>query len=251
MFRAEISDPSILKDSLQSISNVITEGVFQFNEDGIDLVAADPAMVAMVDFTLEKVAFSEYECDEPEQVGLNIEDLYAIIRRAGSDDTITLTMNDEKSKLQIRMENGSTRNFSLALLNLDDSDIPSTSDLDFSVEADLRTSVLADAFGDASVVGDSVTVSAGDNAITIAAEGDNSDAEFQIDEGSDGLLEYNGDGQAHSMFSLDYLNKMIKAKKLSNTVEIKLGDDFPMRMEFISPDRLELAYILAPRIEED
>jgi len=59
------------------------------------------------------------------------------------------------------------------------------------------------------------------------------------------------EGPAQSMFSLDYLSKMIKAKKLSNTVNISLGADFPMRMEFQAPENVELGFILAPRIEED
>jgi proliferating cell nuclear antigen len=245
MFRAELADTDLLKNSLQSISNVITEGVFQFTEDGVELVAADPAMVAMVDFRMDEEAFDVYECDSAEQVGINIENLYSIIRRTGSDDTLSLSLNDDESKLQITMENHSTRNFSLALLNLDDSDIPSTSDLDFNVQAALKTSMFSDAIGDAAVVGDSVTISAEDNTLVVQSAGDNSNVEFRIDEGSDGLIDLDMEGP------LDYLSKMIKAKKLSNTVNISLGADFPMRMEFQAPENVELGFILAPRIEED
>lgn len=251
MFKAALSDTDVLKNSLQSISNVITEGVFQFNEDGVELIAADPAMVAMVDFSIDADAFDEYQCDESTHAGINIEDLYSIIRRAGSGDTVTLSLDEEESKLKITMENNSTRNFSLALLNLDDSDIPSTSDLDFNVTADMETGVLADAIGDAAVVGDSVTVSADDDAVVVASEGDNSNAEFRIEQGSDGLINLDGNGPAESMFSLDYLNKMIKAKKLSDTVTVQLGEDFPMRLEFQAPDSVQLGYVLAPRIEEE
>lgn len=251
MFKAEISDPQLLQNSLQSISNVITEGVFQFTEDGVELVAADPAMVAMVDFHMDKDAFDTYDCDGAEKVGVNIENLYSIIRRAGSDDTLTLTLNEEESKLMLTMQNHSTRNFSLALLNLDDSDIPSTSDLDFNVEADLNTALLSDAIGDAAVVGDSVTVSTDDEAIIIASEGDSSNAEFRIDRGSNGMLDMDANGPARSMFSLDYLSKMIKAKKLSDTVKVRLGEDFPMRLDFETPEKVRLGFILAPRIEED
>ncbi len=251
MFRAEISDTDVLKNSLQSISNVITEGVFQFNEDGVELVAADPAMVAMVDFEIDKDAFDTYECDSDEQVGINIENLYSIIRRSGASDTLTLALNEDESKLDITMENHSTRNFSLALLNLDSSDIPSTSDLEFNVEAALKTSMFSDAIGDASVVGDSVTIKAEDSSIVVQSTGDNSNVEFRIDEGSNGLVNLDIDGPAQSMFSLDYLSKMIKAKKLSDTVNISLGDDFPMRIDFQSPDNVKLGYILAPRIEEE
>ncbi len=250
MFRAELSDAGLLKDSLQSISNIITEGVFRFSSSGVELIAADPAMVAMVDFELEQEAFDAYECEEEAHVGVNIEDLYSIVRRAGASESLVIELDDDSSKLHVTMQDGAKRSFSLALLNLDEEDIPSTDDLEFTVSADLATAALADAVGDASVVGDSVTVRAGEDSIVLAAEGDNSTVETTIAEGSEGMMDLDASGEASSMFSLDYLNKMIKAKKLSDTARIRLGDDFPMRMEFQVPDRLRLAYILAPRIEE-
>ncbi|MDY6776952.1 MAG: proliferating cell nuclear antigen (pcna) [Candidatus Nanohaloarchaea archaeon] len=250
MFRAELSDVSLLKDSLQSISNMITEGVFQISEDGVELVAADPAMVAMVDFRLEPEAFDTYECGDEEKIGVNIEDLYSIIRRAGSSDTLELSLEEDESSLQITMKNGSTRSFSISLLNLDEEDIPSTDDLEFSVTADVTTSALSDAVGDASVIGDSVTFTADSSSLTLRAEGDNSDVETRIEEGSEGLMELDAADDIESMFSLDYLNKMMKAKKLSDTAKLRMGDDFPMRIEFQVPEKLDLSYILAPRIEE-
>jgi len=58
-------------------------------------------------------------------------------------------------------------------------------------------------------------------------------------------------GRVKSIFSLDYLNKVIKAKKLSDTLTLHLGDDFPLKIDFKVPDKLELSFILAPRIEEE
>ncbi|MDY6770543.1 MAG: proliferating cell nuclear antigen (pcna) [Candidatus Nanohaloarchaea archaeon] len=250
MFKAELNDTKLLKDSLQAISNLISEGRFKVREDGLNLVAADPAMVALVDFSLEKDAFDSYEVDEEGEIGVNLEKLYSILRRANSDDTVTLELDDE-SKLVLKMENNSTRTFSIPLLNIDDEDVPSTDNLKFSVEADFRSSVFSDGVGDAQVVGDSVTIEADGEAVTIRAEGDNSNAEFRIEKGSDGLMELSGDGTVKSMFSLDYLNKMMKAEKLSDTMTVRLGDDFPMRMDFEVPDKLKLGFILAPRIEEE
>ncbi len=250
MFTAELSDTGLLKDSLQSVSNIITEGVFQVSEDGIELVAADPAMVAMVDFTIETGAFDSFECEEPQKLGVNIENLYSILRRAGSDDKLVLGVNEDESKLTLTMENQSTRNFSLALLNLDEDDIPSTDDLEFTVTANLATGSLSNAIGDAAVVGDAVSISADGDELVLTAEGDSSNAATHIGTGSDGMNELEADGPVASMFSLDYLNKMMKASKMTETVTVRLGDDFPMRMEFEVPDKVSLSYILAPRIEE-
>ncbi len=251
MFKAELEEVGLIQDSMKTISDLISEGLFQLTEDGLKLVAADPAMVALVDFKIEKDVFETYELDEEDKVGLNLENLYSILRRANSGDTITLELEEDESKFHIKMENGSTRNFSLPILNLSEDDIPDTESLNqFNVDADLETAVLESAIKDAMVVGDSVTVSADDSSIKIVAEGDQSNVDFTITEDSEGVMEIDG-SEASSMFSLDYLSSMVKAKKLSDTVELRLGDDFPMRLNFEVPEKARLSFVLAPRIEEE
>ena len=249
MFKATIEDTGLLKDSMKTISDLISEGLFQLTEDGIKLVAADPAMVALVDFKLEEEVFEEYELDEETKVGLNLENFYSILRRAKGDDTITFEVDDD-SKFHIRMEGVSTRNFSLPILNLSEDDIPSTDDLDFSFESELTTSILESAIKDAMVVSDSVTITADSDSIVISAEGDQSDVDFELESDSEEVIEMEG-GDAESMFSLDYLSKMIGANKLSDTVAVKMGQDFPVRTEFVIPDEANLSFVLAPRIEEE
>lgn len=248
MFKAEIEEVGLLKDSMKTISDLISEGLFQLEDDGMKLVAADPALVGLVDFKIFEEVFEEYELEDEDKIGLNIENLYSILRRANADDTITFEV--EESRFHITMENSSTRNFSLPILNLSEDDIPEVGGLDFDFEAELEASVLEGAIKDSMVVSDAVTISASDEELNIRAEGDQSNADFTITSGSEGVIAMSGD-PVKSMFSLDYLSKMIGAKKLSDNVTVKLGDDFPMRLEFVRPDELDLSFVLAPRIEEE
>lgn len=250
MFKAELDDVSLIQDSMKTVSDLISEGLFQLKEDGVKLVAADPAMVALVDFKLEEDVFESYDLDEETKVGLNLENLYSILRRANANDTITFEVDDNESKFYITISNGSTREFSLPILNLSEDDIPSTDDLSYKVTADLDATVVESAVKDALVVGDSVVIEASEDGISISSEGDQSNVDFNIASDAEGVLEFNS-GSARSMFSLDYLNNMIGAKKLSDTVKISLGDDFPMRLDFEVPDQALLSFVLAPRIEEE
>ncbi len=250
MFKANLEEVGLIKDSMKTISDLISEGLFQLKDDGIHLIAADPAMVGLVDFKLEEDVFEEFELDEETKVGLNLENFYSILRRANSDDTITLELDEDNSKFKIIMKGMSTRSFSLPILNLSEDDIPSTDQLDFNIEAELETQVFEGAVKDAMVVSDSVTISADDETINIVSEGDQSNVDFQISGDSDGVIALEG-SEAKSMFSLDYLNKMIGAKSLSDTLNMKLGEDFPMRLEFTVPEKADLSFVLAPRIEED
>lgn len=250
MFKAELEDTALLKDSMKTISDLISEGLFQLTEDGIQLVAADPAMVALVDFKIEEDVFETFELDEETKVGLNLENFYSILRRANADDKIILELDESESSFHITMENSSTRNFSLPILNLSEDDIPDTQNLEFSVTAELDTNVVEEAIKDAMVVGDSIKVTADSTGINISSEGDQSNVDFRIDADADSVLELEG-GEAESMFSLDYLNNMIGAKKLSDTVSMNLGQDFPMKLVFEVPEKATLSFVLAPRIEEE
>jgi proliferating cell nuclear antigen len=250
LFEAELDDVALIKDSMKTVSDLISEGLFQLKDDGIHLIAADPAMVALVDFKLEEDVFESYDLEEETKVGLNLENFYSILRRANSDDTLTLELDEDGSKFHITMEGVSTRDFSLPVLNLSEDDIPSTDQLDFSVESEIEASVLEGAVKDAMVVSDSVTVSADSEHLEIVSKGDQSNVDFSISGDSEGIIELEG-GEAESMFSLDYLSNMIGAKSLSDTVSVKLGDDFPMRLEFVVPEKADLSFVLAPRIEED
>ena len=55
---------------------------------------------------------------------------------------------------------------------------------------------------------------------------------------------------ARSKYSLEYLQKMIKATKLVDKVKINFSNDYPLRLDFTTPF-IELSFILAPRVEND
>ena len=52
MFNVVTNNPKLLKDSIETISQLIDEGSFKIKPTGIELVATDRAMVAVVDFKL-------------------------------------------------------------------------------------------------------------------------------------------------------------------------------------------------------
>ena len=54
-----LADSKIFKDSVSIISDLVSEVKIKFNEDGLSIVAVDPATVALVSFKLPKSAFSK------------------------------------------------------------------------------------------------------------------------------------------------------------------------------------------------
>lgn len=247
MFKATISDVSLLRDSIDTISQLIGEGVFSLNKDCISLVATDRAMVAVVRFELKKDAFDDYKCEKETLIGVNIENLLQILRRAKSSDQIVLELEDD-SKLKIEMKGEGTRRFSMPLLDISKGEIPEIDQLDFSAKMMIKTGVIEEGINDADIISDSVIFETDGKEFTMKTEGDSSSVESKIDKNS-GLMEISGDS-VRSRYALEYLKKMIKAGKMSETTSLQMGRDFPMKLEFVKPDKISMSFILAPRVED-
>jgi proliferating cell nuclear antigen len=205
-------------------------------------------MVALVNLKLNKSLFKVYEVEEGE-ITLNMERLYSILSRIESGDKVQMEVQD--NRFILNMSNGSKRRFSIPLLKAEQENLPSLDDLEkkFEVVCDLKSDVLARFIGDASIVGDTVMFKVENSNVLLEIKGDNSEASLLIEKGSESLISIN-EGKAKSTFSVDYLSKIIKAAKLSDITTLKLGFDFPIKLEFKVPDKMELNFVLAPRIEE-
>jgi len=246
MFKVTISDVSLLRDSIDTISQLIGEGVFKLTKDGISLIATDRAMVAVVNFELKKSAFDEYICDEETSIGVNIESLLQILRRAKSTDKITLELAD--NKLKIEMKGEGTRKFSMPLLDISAGEIPEVNQLEFQTNMKIKTSVLEEGINDADIVSDSIVFETDGKILTMKTEGDSSSVE-SIVENDNGLIEISG-SESRSRYALEYLKKMIKAGKISEIASLNFGKDFPLKMTFTKPDKVLMSFVLAPRVED-
>jgi len=95
MFKATLTSPTLLVNSISTIAELIDEGLFKISKDGISLTAADRAMVVVVDFNLSSTAFQSYEIDEERTIGLNISNFLQVLKRASGNDKVTLTLTEK------------------------------------------------------------------------------------------------------------------------------------------------------------
>ncbi|TAL47547.1 proliferating cell nuclear antigen (pcna) [archaeon] len=248
MFKASLSDPSVLVDSISTIAELIDEGNFKINKDGISLVAADRAMVAVVDWMLSASAFDAFEVDNEQKIGLNISNLLSVLKRVGGDDKLTLELKD--SKLQITIQDGSKRKFLTPLLDLSQEEVPPVNQLEFTASTQIKPDVLQSGLDDADIISDSVLFDISPEKFAMSAEGDISKADLELEKGNSSLLSIESKGNVKSRYPLDYLNKMIKAAKIADSVTIRMGQDYPMKLEFKSGDKCSLSFVLAPRVSD-
>lgn len=244
-----LADPVVLKDSISVISELVSEARFKITRDGLEMVAMDPANVAMVVFKLLSSGFTEYDIDKDMQIGINLANLKQILRRASASDIITLEVTGE-NKLQIQLKGGTTRTFSLPLIELEDKEqrIPN---LNFPVIVMTQSQTLSDAIADTDVVAESVTFAAEPDKFSVAAEGDLSKAHVEIKAGDHTKIQSESTAKIKSKYSIEYLKKMLNASKLASEVGVFFNQDYPLKLEYKVMDKVMLSFILAPRVEND
>jgi len=243
-----LTGPRFLKESIAIISELMNEVDLKILQDKIELVAMDPANVAMVDFKLLSSAFAEYSVDTPRTIAVNLDNLKAVLRRAKPTDSVVLSIDDEKNKLKVELIGQNRRMFNIALMNAEENE-QKVPDLTFTAKAVLPTDQFDEAIEDMDVVAESVALTASTDKFVIKAEGNLNAAKVEMPKTDN--VELEADEETTAKYSLEYLKKMIKGSKLADTVTIQFGKDYPLKVDYTVIDRMKLSFILAPRVSND
>lgn len=243
-----LAEPKYLKDSISIISDIVNEAKFTVGSNGLELVAMDPANVAMVVFKLLPPAFLEYQVDNSSDLCINLSNLKQVLRRVNPTDTLTLETVD--NKLKITLKGSSTRSFHLPLLEIDDKEqkIPS---LNFIANIETESSVLNNAVEDCDIVAEAVSLIASNDKFAVSGEGDLSTAHVKLEANDFTKVLVNSEDNISSKYSIEYLKKMMQASKLADRVSISFSRDYPLKLDYKTPDRVSMEFILAPRVEND
>ena len=239
----KLDNPKILADVVTIISELVTEVKLKITKDGLSVTAIDPANVAMVYFKIPSELFSQFELQNDEILGINLENLKAVLRRCQLGSALTLSKQD--NTLKIGIQDKVKRDFTLALIDLDaeEKELPVW---EFKSVIKMPSDSFVAVVEDCAIVSDACTFMAEPNKFTVEAQGplNSARAQFSADD-----VEIHSDFST-ARFSLEYLSKFIKGAKISSNVSINFSDNHPMRVNFPTGNVM-LSFILAPRIEQD
>ncbi len=241
--KLKLDHPKLFSEIVGIISELVLEVRLKVNKDGMSIIAIDPANVAMVLFKLPSSAFSEFEIENEEVLGVSLENLKAVLRRIKPGSVLVVTREENELRLQIKDK--ITKEFNLALIDIEGEE-KKMPNLEFTAKIEMNGSDFAEAIEDCSVVADSCSFISEPDKFIIKAKGSLNSfrSEFSPDELS--IQAQN----AHSKYSLEYLQKIIKATKITEKAIINFSDDYPLKLDFVTPF-IELSFVLAPRVESE
>ena len=251
MFKLKVADAKLLKDMATAISILIDEATFKIDPENLKLRAMDPSRVAMVDFEWPKTVFEEYTCTEPTKMCINISELLKLLRRAGKNEVVELSLDEKTGRLQIKITGKYTRNFTMPTLESSEEQVP-TPKITFQVRAKATTEGLRQAIEDAQLVSDHVRIEVDTEKLVLNAAGDLMGATIELQKGSDTLLDLEAKEPSKATFSLSYLSEIIKAASATSDIAtLEFSTDMPIKLDFQQTKEGKLTFYLAPRIETE
>ncbi len=244
-----LAEPRLLKESVNIISDLVNEVTLKIDKDKIEIVAIDPSLVAMIDFKLLSSAFVEYTVPQAEELAINLDHLRQVLKRAKPADTVILSMDEDKNRLQVLLKGAGQRTFNIPLINIEENEqkIP---DLDFAARVELASEKFDDAIEDMSIVAESLSLHSHPDKLIVQSESNMKEAKVELNASDEMVVELKGEPLS-SKYSIEYLKKMSKASKLSDQVCLEFGKDYPLRVVYTLLDKLRLSFILAPRVSND
>lgn len=251
MFKLKVADAKLLKDMATAISILVDEATFKIEPESLKLRAMDPSRVAMVDFEWPKAVFDEYVCAEPMKMCINISELLKLLRRAGKDEVVELSLDEKTGRLQIKITGKYMRNFTMPTLEASEEEVP-TPKINFNVTAKATTEGLRQAIEDVQLVSDHVRIEVDSEKMVLNASGDLMGANIELQKGSDALLDLEIKEPSKATFSLSYLSEIIKAASATSDIAtLEFSSDMPVRLDFQQSKDGKLTFYLAPRIETE
>ncbi len=251
MFKLKVSDAKLLRDMATAISILVDEATFKIEPEGLKLRAMDPSRVAMIDFEWPKTVFEEYEALQPTKMCINISELLKLLKRAGKDESLELSLDDKTGRLQVKILGKYSRNFTMPTLEASEEEVP-TPKITFNVKAKTTTQGLSQAIEDAQLVSDHVRIEADSEKLILSASGDLMGATITLTKGSDALLDLEAKENSKATFSLSYLSEIIKAASATSDIAtLEFSSDMPVRIDFQQMKEGKLTFFLAPRIENE
>ena len=157
-------------------------------------------------------------------------------------------MTAEGNRLVLTIFSKSIKKFQIPMLEKETKEKQAPS-LEFAAKIEIDAKEFRDLIDDASVVGDALNFVADSEKLQLSAGDTGSKVNIDLAKGSDALVSMDVKEKVTGIYSTEYLKKMAKSSVLSDTAIIQFSSDYPLKIDFKSLNKLQMSFILAPRIE--
>jgi len=242
---------------VEALKELLTDTNIDFDENGLKIVAMDTSHCVLAHVKLDASKFESYACKNKFTIGVNMLNLYKLIRTINSNDTLTLFIeSSDVNHLGIKIENGeknSKTTYKLNLLDLDNQKI-SIDNAEFNTVINLPSVDFQKICRDMNNIAEMVEIKNISNQLILSCKGDFCSQETVIVDNDNGINCINNktrDDIVQGVFNLKYLVLFTKATNLSSTVELLLKNDYPLVVRYQVASLGEVKFCAAPIANND
>ena len=242
---------------IEALKEILTDANFEFDETGIKIIAMDSTHTVLVHLKLSSENFEHYECKQKRTLGINMLNMFKLIKTMGNNDTLTLYLEESnESVLCIKIENSeknSITNFKLNLMDLHEDNIqipPATFDSVINMPAVDFQKICRDMHN----LAENIEIKSLENQIIFTCKGHFASQETCIGEANSGISfiqNQNPDEIVQGIFALKHLVLFSKCTNLCNSIELYLKNDYPLILKYTVASLGEIKLCLAPKVDND
>lgn len=254
-FTIKMNNNTILKTIIETLAAIVDEVKFVVDKKKLLIEAMDPSKICILQLTISRENFDNYECDTKCEICLNLEDFNKILKRS-SKNSVELSFHESTQKIKIKMErkeedNSRTRTFSLACIDskIENAPLENLLIIDYDTTWNIDTEILIEAIKDAEIYSEVLNMEITEEKLTMTAIGQIGELEYELL--TEDLLEASISERNAGSFSCLFLKAIMKIAPITEQLEISLKTDYPLNMKFDILEGGKLNYFIAPRVEDD
>lgn len=237
---------SAVKAVFEVLKDIINDVNVYFTPKGVHILTLDTARVTLVHMTLGSENFEEYDCPDEVIAGLNMSNVYKLLKSVSGQDTLTLKVVG-RDIMEILIENSAKKsftNFRLKLLEINE-DVLNLPDIHMDVISTMASVDFQRITRDMSNLSTEMTIIRDENRLELSCVGDFADQKTVLHFPE--VVKRTG-----NTFSLKYINLFTKATNMCSSVQLMQdshNENMPIIFRYTIANLGDLRFYLAPKIE--
>ena len=268
LFEIKTIQSSSIKILVEALKEILNDTVIDINKDGIKIVTMDTSHIILVHLKLNADKFEMYNCENPTSIGVNMLNLYKIIKTINNSDILRALSNENtqfimhyarqdllwlKYHLGIKIENvekNTKTTYKINLLDLHNNhfEIP---EVVFNSVITLPSNDFQKITRDMNNLADFVEIKNLNNKFILTCKGDFCTQETVLSDNEN--IQINSDDASEIIqgnLNLKYLVLFTKCTNLSNNIELYLKNDYPLIIKYTVAILCEIKLCLSPQYVE-
>jgi proliferating cell nuclear antigen len=247
---------SPIKISVEALKEILTDANLDCDEEGIKIIAMDGNHTVLVHMKLHGSKFEHYYCPNKLILGVNMINLFKLIKTMHNNDTLTLYVDKrDQNKLGIKMENeekNTSTTYKLDLMDLDEEvlEIPPA---EFETIITMPSSDFQKICRDMDNLAETVEIKSVGSKIIFACKGDFAEQETVMGETNVQGMQFKqkpDDKIVQGVFALKHLVLFTKCTNLCTKIEMYLKNDYPIIIEYVVANLGFIRLCLAPQVKK-